>query len=219
MILDAGSAEMKTWLDPHRTTWSKELQSLLKPYEGELECYPVSKDVGKVGNNSPDFIVPLNSKDNKKNIANFFASSNKEKPPTKPKDNNGSDVSNNAKAENDTKSIKHEDGENRETKNVEERTEDNAPLPIPKNEVRFPETKFLKREHSPTTEEKIDHASHKAPKTEKSENSPLQSPTKTGSPSNNKKTRSATSNGPSAKANTQKKASKGTQPITNFFKK
>ncbi len=35
--------------------------------------YPVSKDVGKVGNNSPSFIIPVGSKENKNNIANFFA--------------------------------------------------------------------------------------------------------------------------------------------------
>lgn len=73
VILNAGTEDMKTWLDPGRKTWSKELQSLLKPYEGELECYQVPKDVGKVGNNSPDFIVPFDSKENKSNIANFFA--------------------------------------------------------------------------------------------------------------------------------------------------
>ncbi|OAL75085.1 hypothetical protein A7D00_0683 [Trichophyton violaceum] len=72
VILDPGSKAMAAWLDLHTTTWTKELQSLLKPYEGELETYPVSKDVGKVGNNSPSFIVPLDSKENKSNIANFF---------------------------------------------------------------------------------------------------------------------------------------------------
>jgi putative SOS response-associated peptidase YedK len=84
VILDAGSEAMKTWLDPERNKWSKELQSLLKPYDGELECYPVNKEVGKVGNNSPDFILPVNSKDNKKNIANFFDNAKKPKAsPTK----------------------------------------------------------------------------------------------------------------------------------------
>ncbi|RMZ84655.1 hypothetical protein DV737_g1162, partial [Chaetothyriales sp. CBS 132003] len=72
VIIDPGTDAIKIWLDPTRNKWSKELQSLLKPYEGELECYPVSRDVGKVGNNSPDFIVPINSKENKNNIANFF---------------------------------------------------------------------------------------------------------------------------------------------------
>ena len=77
VILDPGTEAMRTWLDPNRTTWSKDLQSILKPYEGELECYPVPKEVGKVGNNSPDFIVPVNSKENKSNIANFFANAKK----------------------------------------------------------------------------------------------------------------------------------------------
>jgi len=73
VILENGSERLRKWLDPKRYEWSKELQSLLQPYEGELEVYPVSKDVGKVGNNSPTFIIPVNSKENKSNIANFFA--------------------------------------------------------------------------------------------------------------------------------------------------
>ncbi|KAI0537139.1 hypothetical protein GGR58DRAFT_472803 [Xylaria digitata] len=72
VILDNGSEKMRKWLDPKRYEWSKELQSLLIPYDGELEVYPVSKDVGKVGNNSPSFIIPVHSKENKSNIANFF---------------------------------------------------------------------------------------------------------------------------------------------------
>ncbi|GAP84637.1 putative duf159 domain protein [Rosellinia necatrix] len=75
VILDNGSENMRKWLDPERYEWSKELQSLLMPYNGELEVYPVSKDVGKVGNNSPAFIIPVDSKENKSNIANFFAKS------------------------------------------------------------------------------------------------------------------------------------------------
>ncbi|RMZ86470.1 hypothetical protein DV736_g6304, partial [Chaetothyriales sp. CBS 134916] len=63
VILDPGTDAIKIWLDPTRNKWSKELQSLLKPFKGELECYRVSKDVGKVGNNSPDFIVPINTSD------------------------------------------------------------------------------------------------------------------------------------------------------------
>ncbi|ETS81779.1 hypothetical protein PFICI_06781 [Pestalotiopsis fici W106-1] len=73
VILNNGSEALRTWLDPARHEWTKELQALLKPFDGELEVYPVSKDVGKVGNNSPTFIVPLDSKENKSNIANFFA--------------------------------------------------------------------------------------------------------------------------------------------------
>lgn len=83
VILDSNSPEMQTWLDPSRTTWSKDLQTILKPYEGELECYPVSKAVGKVGNNSPEFIVPIDSAENKSNIANFFANAKKKETPPK----------------------------------------------------------------------------------------------------------------------------------------
>lgn len=73
VILEAGSENIRFWLDPRRVEWSKDLQVLLKPFSGELECYPVTKDVGKVGNNSPSFIIPVASKENKSNIANFFA--------------------------------------------------------------------------------------------------------------------------------------------------
>lgn len=74
VILEPGSDAIRTWLDPGRYEWSRELQSLLKPFDGELEVYPVSKDVGKVGNNSATFVRPLDSKDNKSNIINLFHS-------------------------------------------------------------------------------------------------------------------------------------------------
>lgn len=73
VILEMNSEGLRTWLDPARHEWSKDLQVLLRPFGGELEIYPVSKDVGKVGNNSPSFIIPVASKENKSNIANFFA--------------------------------------------------------------------------------------------------------------------------------------------------
>lgn len=106
VILHPESEAVKVWLDPKRNTWSKELQVLLRPFEGELECYPVSKEVGKVGNNDPNFIVPVDSKENKNNIANFFG---------------------NAQAK--IKASK-EPEETRITKDHES-TEDNAPLPVP----------------------------------------------------------------------------------------
>lgn len=83
VILDNGSEELRTWLDPKRHEWSRELQSLLNPFQGELEVYPVSKEVGKVGNNSPTFIVPIDSKENKSNIANFFAKGGSKQTPKK----------------------------------------------------------------------------------------------------------------------------------------
>ncbi|KAI5462750.1 hypothetical protein BGZ63DRAFT_326050, partial [Mariannaea sp. PMI_226] len=73
VILEPGSAELTTWLDPSRKEWSHELQSILKPFRGRLVVYPVLKDVGKVGNNSPSFIIPLDSKENKSSIKNMFA--------------------------------------------------------------------------------------------------------------------------------------------------
>ncbi|KAM7185048.1 putative ACR, COG2135 domain containing protein [Naviculisporaceae sp. PSN 640] len=79
VIFDPGSEEVRIWLDPGRHEWSNELQGLLKPWAGELEVYPVSKEVGKVGNNSPSFIIPVASRENKGNIANFFAAAGKQK--------------------------------------------------------------------------------------------------------------------------------------------
>ncbi|CAG8647944.1 3359_t:CDS:2 [Acaulospora colombiana] len=43
------------WLDPD-VRWNSELAALLKPYEKE-----VPQEVGKVGNDSPSFIVPIDS--------------------------------------------------------------------------------------------------------------------------------------------------------------
>ncbi|CAI2162340.1 13704_t:CDS:2 [Funneliformis geosporum] len=68
VILENGSEELATWLDP-RTPWNPELARLLKPFAGELEIYPVSDDVGHVKNNSPDLILPL---DSKKSVIDFF---------------------------------------------------------------------------------------------------------------------------------------------------
>lgn len=71
-ILDPSAAEVGTWLDPCRTSWSHVLQALLRPSAADLEVYPVSKEVGKVGNDSPSFVIPVASRENKENIANFF---------------------------------------------------------------------------------------------------------------------------------------------------
>lgn len=108
VVLEPNSESFKMWLDPTRTKWSDELQSILKPYEGELDCYPVSKDVGKVGNNSPDFIIPIDSKENKNNIANFFGKSQKS----------------------ESNQIEEEKTEKRATVDHDS-TENHAPLPVP----------------------------------------------------------------------------------------
>jgi putative SOS response-associated peptidase YedK len=60
VILENGSDDLRKWLDPNRYTWSKELQALLQPFSGELECYPVSQEVGTVAKISP--ISPISSR-------------------------------------------------------------------------------------------------------------------------------------------------------------
>ena len=127
-ILDNGSDAIKTWLDPNRSEWGADLQSLLKPYEGELECYPVSKDVGKVGNNSPQFVVPVNSAANKSNIANFFGNQQRM---AKAKKDEGT-VCTGAAGNGGVKVEVEQDAEEpRETTWQVEGSEDNAPLPVP----------------------------------------------------------------------------------------
>lgn len=133
VILENGSEQIRTWLDPSRSKWSGELQSLLRPYKGELEVYPVSKDVGKVGNNSPAFIVPLSSSDNKQNIANFFghakgggSQGNTKKAVAVKKEDVDPPV--------DALQVEHQPGEDRKTlkeEEEEEGSENNAPLPVP----------------------------------------------------------------------------------------
>lgn len=81
VILDADSKDFRKWLHPPRRRWANDLQSLLKPYEGDLDIYPVSKDVGKVGRSSPSFIRPLNDKGKEHDIARFFKN-NPETPDT-----------------------------------------------------------------------------------------------------------------------------------------
>ena len=207
VILENGSEEIRTWLDPKRSAWSKDLQSLLKPFNGELEVYPVSKDVGKVGNNSPSFVIPIASTQNKSNIANFFAKGaakkdtkdSKDSAATKPPE---SEEPENAKKEEPT-SVKHESGENRETVD-HEGTETNAPLPVPKSETK----KGIKRELDDFPDEE---PLHKVPRT-------------SGSPGKEKslskpstRSRSATSNNTASPKKPAKE--KGSQKITSFFGK
>lgn len=220
VILDNGSEDLRTWLDPNRSTWSKELQSLLKPYDGELAVYPVAKEVGKVGNNSPNFIVPLTSSENKSNIANFFGKqppkkesedvskpkSKSESSPVKTEKKDGSITSDdNIKHEGETKQekgdgIKQETDENRETID-HSGTEDNAPLPIPKEEETM---KGVKRELDDVPD---DEPPSKVAKVSE------RSPEKIG-----RKTRSATSNNTVSPTKDAGKE-KGSMKITSFFGK
>ncbi|KAF1989754.1 DUF159-domain-containing protein [Aulographum hederae CBS 113979] len=210
VILDNGSDDLQTWLDPGRSEWSKELQSLLKPYNGELECYPVSKEVGKVGNNSPSFLIPIDSKENKNNIANFFGNQKKQAKSQEVK----------KEVEEVKKDFISQDGrgpsqdpdEHRETTEQED-PESNAPLPSSPQENK----KGVKREResSALEDEEEDHSSQrKAAKIEPTPR-PKKSPVKP-SPAEGGKTRSATSNGTVAKSPSKKDDGKN-KKITSFF--
>ncbi|KAK5164935.1 uncharacterized protein LTR77_009600 [Saxophila tyrrhenica] len=122
VILEPGSEEMKRWLDPGNAGWNKDLQSMLRPFKGDLECYPVDRAVGKVGNNSPNFIVPIDSKENPNNIANFFGK--QKQSPTKPA----------AKGAPNNKETPNHKDETRPTSIKKEDPESNAPLPIPSSQ-------------------------------------------------------------------------------------
>lgn len=202
VILDAGSDKMKMWLDPERNKWTRELQAILQPYQGELDCYPVSKDVGKVGNNSADFIVPIDSKDNKKNIANFFGNAKKS-----PEKESAVSPQRSVRAEAKLE-VKQEQESNLETID-HGGSENNAPVPMPSKDGTA--MRVMKRGHSPD-----DEMSTKAPKIDTShlkKTHPAQA-----SPSS-RKTRSATSNGTLPKSGNSKRATDGSQRITSFFGK
>jgi putative SOS response-associated peptidase YedK len=217
VILENGSEQLRTWLDPKRYTWSKELQSLLKPYQGELEIYPVSKDVGKVGNNSPTFIVPISSSENKNNIANFFTNpkSTKAKAVSKTTSTKTKEV----KKEEDPKGteIKQDPDEDHKTIN-HNGTEDNAPLPVPKEAKT---SHGIKRKHIDDVPDE-DMPPSKA-SNDNLEKAKVTSPVKAKATSPVKqtasKTRSADSNGTSPAKAAAARKEKGTQKITNFFRK
>ncbi|KAL1878179.1 hypothetical protein Daus18300_002096 [Diaporthe australafricana] len=197
VILDPASDKMKAWLDPQRYEWSKGLQDCLKPFDGELEIYPVSKEVGKVGNNSPTFIIPIASKENKNNIANFFANAKAKKEAPK----------------SEVEVVEEEDGkeERKETKTVEDiaETADDGGMGIsPASGTKRKadlglddddEAPPTKKAHVPTSPTTL-------------QTSPSPSPVKAAPKS--ARAISATSNG--TKSPTKGKSS-GTQKITKFF--
>ena len=196
VILENGSSEMWNWLDPKRTKWNKELQSLLIPFKGELECYPVVKDVGKVGNNSHDFVVPAASTENKNNIANFFANTKK------PGQSSGSALDTKKDATKNPE-IKIESNKDERITTDPPRSEDNAPIPKPDSS---PE-RGVKR----SLDEKDEGIASPETKTNPTANS---SPSRTASPIK-KKLRSSTSNGTAPNV----KSGAGNQRITSFFSK
>ena len=222
VILENGSDPIRTWLDPRRSQWSKDLQSLLKPFEGELDCYPVSKDVGKVGNNSPTFIVPVASTENKNNIANFFSNAKKS---TKGEEEKKQVKVEEDKVKEEGFAVQHDKGEARTTVDHTS-TEDNAPLPVPTSESSKPGLKrkrvsgiedestaeSLKRVglEIQCKEEDQDEPSAKSLRIESDATS-----TKSPEKSPRKKRKSATKNG--TVQHSPRKAEEGVQKITNFY--
>ncbi|KFY84935.1 hypothetical protein V500_08864 [Pseudogymnoascus sp. VKM F-4518 (FW-2643)] len=69
VLLEPGGEEMWRWLDPDRG-WGDDVASVLKGWEGELEVYEVDRGVGKVGNDGPEFVVPVGK--GKGKIEGFF---------------------------------------------------------------------------------------------------------------------------------------------------
>jgi hypothetical protein len=220
VILNNGSEAVRTWLDPARTEWSKDLQSLLKPYDGELECYPVSKDVGKVGNNSPTFLVPIDSAENKNNIANFFG--NQRKAAKSKTEEQTAEKAEHDLNDSTTRSgavkIEHDVDETRATTNRVEGTEDNAPLPVPahgKSEPTEPPS-GIKRERNEAEDDSNTTELEPPGKVRKTVSaSPMKKPTASPAktPAKKQGTRSALSNGSAAKSS----KSDGSQKITSFF--
>ncbi|KAF2758517.1 DUF159 domain protein [Pseudovirgaria hyperparasitica] len=205
VVFDNGSDDLFKWLDPKQTTWTKDLQSLLKPYNGELECYPVSQEVGKVGNNSSKFIVPVDSAENKSNIANFF--DNQKKLAQLPSSTSNSKV-------------KKDSDEPRGTVEDTTSTEDNAPLPVPQDNAG---TANSKRTHE---EAEIDvntgEPKQKSLRLSDQHSLKSRSPAKS-SLKGDHKTRSSTTNQKespaTAKNHKAKPGTTGSKKITSFFGK
>lgn len=99
-------------------------------------------------NNSPDFLIPVNSEENKSNIANFFANAKQKK---------GDEPVNieDEKTDMSEQKVSEDCDENRTTQN-NEWSEDNAPLPVP----------GVKREHPPDSLGEIRETERKRQKTE-----------------------------------------------------
>ena len=72
VILDWQEASI--WLDGSKTQWDKELSSLLKPFDKDLEIYAVTKEMSKPGSSKRSYIEPI--ADRKDGIKSFFNKQN-----------------------------------------------------------------------------------------------------------------------------------------------
>ncbi|GAA5983529.1 hypothetical protein JCM11641_005839 [Rhodosporidiobolus odoratus] len=76
----ASFEEIQLWLSD--SPWNDGVKALIRPYESQVECYPVDQGVGKVGNESPDFIKPVAAK--KGSLDALFAKQKSASSPSKP---------------------------------------------------------------------------------------------------------------------------------------
>lgn len=195
VILDP--KDVPLWLDPNEG-WGDKVSKLLQPFKHELQCFPVSKEVGKVGNDSPDFMVAVNSSENKSNIANFF---------------------NNAKAKQDATPAKRKaehDETERASKTIKTEQE-STPAKSETAKTALKDDKSAANQEPIDTQTKADsvktltepiskHAAQKTP-----QKSPIKTPQKTPQKTPSKGTRS------SAKAAISPEANSPDKKITNFF--
>ncbi|GAA5881612.1 hypothetical protein JCM3774_006494 [Rhodotorula dairenensis] len=65
----SNASEIESWLSAE--PWSEKLKTLIRPFEDELECYAVDRGVGKVQNDSEEFVKPLAQK--KGSLDSLFA--------------------------------------------------------------------------------------------------------------------------------------------------
>lgn len=78
------SDALDTWLDPSSPAWTSELTKLVEPYhdlENPLQCYPVPKEIGKVGTESSTFIEPISIR--KDGIHAMFSKQKQKQSPNK----------------------------------------------------------------------------------------------------------------------------------------
>lgn len=80
VILDSAK-DIATWMDVSSDGFPSSVSSLMKPYEGKLDCYIVPGEVGNVKNNNEEFVKPISER--KGSIASFFGKS-PTKSPAKP---------------------------------------------------------------------------------------------------------------------------------------
>jgi len=157
-------------------------------------------------------VVPINSAENKSNIANFFRTQKKTG-----KGKGEQKLVQKTESDSTEKGIKveHDVGETRDTDYRPEGTEDNAPLPTPASAQT---QRGVKREHKGTDGDGSTADGRPQQKQKLTAMPSTQSPKQTAS-TTTRNPRSATSNGTAARGSPKKKAGNGSQKITAFFAK